>query len=73
MTAEIIELQIVTKLDIPVERVLNRALEADLAECVIVGFTQEGGLFFASNKADAGAVLYHLEMAKKRLLDICDA
>ena len=72
MMAEIVDLQVVTRLDIPAHKIIKRASEADLTEIVIVGFDAAGDLFFASNKGDAGTVIFHLEMAKKRLLDICD-
>ena len=70
--AEIIELPVITKLDIPVERVLRRAASANLNEVVIVGVDADGDLFFAANKADAGAVIWQLEMAKFRLLKLCE-
>ena len=70
--AEIVELSVVTKLDIPAERVISRAAEADLVEVVIVGFDKDGDLFFAANKADAGAVGWQLDMAKHRLLKLCE-
>ena len=43
-----------------------------MAEVVIVGFDEDGDLYFAANKADAGAVIWQLEMAKHRLLKLCD-
>lgn len=70
--AEIIDLQVVTTLDIPAERCIERARGADLEEVVIVGFDKDGELFFSANKADAGAVIWQLEMAKHRLLKLCD-
>lgn len=70
--AEIVELDVITKLDIPAERVIKRAAEANLTEVVIVGFDEDGELYFCSNKADAGAVIFHLEMAKLRLLKLCE-
>ncbi len=70
--AEVIELAVTTKLDLPVERVIKRAAEASLTEIVVVGFDEDGELFFAATKADAGAVIWQLEMAKYRLLKLCD-
>ena len=70
--AEIIDLQVVTKLDTPAERVIRKAADAGLDEVVIVGFNKDGDLFFAANKADAGAVIWQLEMAKHRLLKLCE-
>jgi hypothetical protein len=44
-------LQAVTRLDIPVERILAEAGDADLTLCIVVGEEQDGSLYFASNKA----------------------
>lgn len=70
--AEIIELNMVTRLDIPAERVIARAAEVEFVEIVVVGFTKAGEFYFTSNKADAGTIIYLMEMAKKRLLDLCE-
>lgn len=72
MSAEILIWDGVTKHDLPCDRVLQSAIEAGVTEVVICGFGKDGEFYFASNKADAGDVIYHLEMAKKKLLDICD-
>ena len=69
---DVIELRMATKIDLPPERIIERAAEAGLTEVVVVGFNGEGDLFFAASKADAGDVLYQLEMAKYRLLKLCD-
>ena len=50
-----------TKLDLPVERILQGALEADLDEVVIVGFDKDGNEYFASSVADGGQCMYHLQ------------
>lgn len=70
MGADIIELPVITKLDIPVERVIRKASEADLDEIVVVGSTKDGDFYFCSNKADGGTVLWLLEGAKMKLLKI---
>jgi hypothetical protein len=61
-------LQGVTRLDIPVERILAGAGDADLKLCVVVGEEQDGSLYFASNKASGPEVLWALERAKQALL-----
>lgn len=71
-TADIIDLNVVTKLDLPPEKVLNKALAAGLTEVVVIGLDPSGNFWFASSKADGGDVLWHLEIAKKRLLDLMD-
>ena len=69
---EVVELDMVTRLDLPAERYLRRALEADLEAVVVVGYTQDGEEYFASSIADGGEVLWLLERLKKQLLSIGD-
>lgn len=71
--SNVVELQVVTRLDVPVERILARATEAALTEVVVVGLKPDGKFYFASSKADGGDVLWLLEIAKKRLLEVGDA
>ena len=58
-----------TTLDIPVEKVLNGALKAELDVVILVGSTSEGELYFASSSGDETKVLWLIEKAKKDLLD----
>ena len=37
-----------------------------------LGMEGDGDFYFSSNKSDAGDVLYLIEMAKKKLMEICD-
>lgn len=62
----------VTRLDIPAERVLCRALENIFDKIVIVGYTEDGEEYFASSVADGGEVLWMLERAKHRLMTIVE-
>ena len=68
----VVELDMVTRLDIPVERVLNGAMKADLNNVFVVGWDQDGDLYTASSIADGAELLWMLELAKKRLLAIGD-
>lgn len=68
--ADVVPLNNVTKLDIPVERVLDGAV--DLERVVLVGWNKEGELHFASSFSDGGEVLWMFELAKKRLLEIAE-
>jgi hypothetical protein len=63
-------LRVSTTLDLPAERVLNAAINANLENCVIVGFDAEGKMHFASTKGSAGFVLWAFEKAKKVLMDL---
>ncbi len=70
MTAEIIDLPVVTTLDMPAEKVLQQAIKADLDHVVIVAYDKEGGFYFSSNKSDGGDALWLLEGAKAKLIKI---
>lgn len=70
MTAEIHIFNGITRLDQPAERILQKALDADLKTVVIMGYTQEGQEFFASSVADGGIALWLMERLKTQLLAI---
>jgi hypothetical protein len=70
--AEIVELDMITRLDIPVERILKKALEKGLKNVVLAGFTEDGDEYFASSVADGGAALWLLERCKWRLMKEVD-
>lgn len=70
MNEKIIEFHGITKLDIPVSKTLKFAKEANLQCAVVIGFDDNGEFYFASSKADGGYVIWLLEMAKKKLLEI---
>jgi hypothetical protein len=69
--SDVVELDVLTKLEIPVARVLQAAQDADITEVVVCGLTAEGELYFAASKADAGGILYLIEVAKARLMEAC--
>ena len=54
----VLVLPVVTKHDIPTERVLNAALAAELSGCFVVGVDASGEMYFASSFADGGDVLW---------------
>jgi hypothetical protein len=68
--ADVIMLDMVTRLDIPVERVLENAKDLVKDTVVVIGWDEDGGLYFASSKADGGDVLWLLEKAKQALLEV---
>lgn len=72
MSDNIVILNMVTNLDIPVERVITGATEADLEQVIILGFDKDGAEYFASSVADGAQCLWLMERAKKKLLDIVD-
>ena len=62
-------LPIVSRLDIPVAKVIEGATDADLQEIVVLGYRRDGSEFFASSQADGSEVLWLLERFKLQLLD----
>lgn len=69
---DVVILPVVTRLDIPPERILKGALEADLTEVVVVGYDKDGNEYFAASMASGGDALWHLERAKLKLLKVSD-
>ncbi len=70
--AEIVELDLITRLDIPVERILRRAMERNLSKVVVLGYDEDGEEYFCSSVAEGGVVVWMLERAKLKLLRISD-
>lgn len=68
----VVFLDVVTSLDLPVERIIEALRDADLEEIVVIGYKADGDEYFASNVASGANVLWHLERAKKKLLEIVD-
>lgn len=52
--------------------VMLKLAQGKLVEVVIVGFGKDGEIFFSSNVADGGAILWLFEKAKKMLLSFGD-
>jgi hypothetical protein len=69
MGADILTFNGITTLDIDADRMLQNAI-GELSEVIIIGYTKYGEEYFASSKADGSAVLWHLERAKKKLLEV---
>lgn len=57
-----------TKLDVPVDKVLDGAKAADLTEVLIIGFTKEGKPYGACSHNDAGLMLLRIEQTKQNIL-----
>lgn len=67
---EVVELGVVTSLPVPSEKLLQKAIEGGVTNVVIIGYDPEGQFWFASSDADGGDVIWLLEMAKKKILEI---
>lgn len=76
--SNVVELDVITRLDLPPERVLKWALEEDLESVVIIGCrkngheSKHGDEYFASSIAGGPEVVWMLERAKKKLLEMGD-
>lgn len=67
---DVVILPVITRLDQPVERILDMAVKADLKGVVIVGYDANGNEFFASSYASGGDALWHLQRASLKLLSV---
>ena len=70
MANNVIPIGCVTRLDLPVDQVLEGAKGMSLEGVVILGYLENGDQYFASTYADGGNVLWLLEMCKKQLLEM---
>ena len=65
-------LRVLTTLDVPIDRVLEGALAADLDAVVVLGYDKNGDEYFASSNADGGDVVWLMERMKLKLLQVTD-
>lgn len=70
--SNVVDLPVITTLPLDPNRVLQKALESGITEVVVLGFTKDGQEYFASSVSDGGAVVWHLERAKMKLLRLVD-
>lgn len=68
---EVVNLECVTRLDLPPDRVLKSAL-GKLKSVLVIGYDTEGTEYFASSLADGAEALWLMERSKKKLLEIGD-
>lgn len=59
-----------TKLDLTANRVLNAAIDEELEGVVIMGYSKDGGEYFASSYADGGTCLWLIERLKRQLINM---
>lgn len=69
MTDNVIPLGNITYLDNPPDRILEQSI-GKLEGCIVIGFDHEGGEYFCSSVADGGTVIWWLERAKFRLMQL---
>jgi len=71
MSGNVVPFPVVTRLDLPADRIITAA-QGNLEDVVIVGWDLNGDFYFGSSKADGAEVLWLLEIAKKKLLEVGD-
>jgi hypothetical protein len=67
---QVVDLNCITTLPIPTERVLQKASSLNFERVVIIGVLEDGGEYFASSEADGGCILWDMERAKFKLMNI---
>ena len=67
--SNIIDLPVITTLDLPSDRLLEKAI-GNVDDVLIIGWDKQGELYFASSKGDGGHCLWLMELAKKQLLEV---
>jgi hypothetical protein len=65
----VIALNVLTTINLPPERILNAALEADLAALVVVGYDKNGQYYFHSSIPHGATINWLLDQCKKRIID----
>lgn len=65
----VVDLNVETMLDIPADRILNSAVDARVEHAVVIGWGEDGELYFATSFGDVAQSLLLLELAKRELLD----
>lgn len=69
--APVTVLETITTHSLPTERVLNGALDAKLTSVIVIGWDEDGEFYFASSEASGASVVWDMEVAKKKLLEVC--
>lgn len=62
----------VTSHDLPVNRILQAAHDADLETVLILGYKKDGSEYFAASTADGAENIWLMERAKHNMMKICD-
>jgi len=70
MADNVIPLGNITRLNLPTERVMDECKGHCSDGVVIIGYDDDGDFYFASSIADGGSVLWLLEQAKLKLLQV---
>jgi len=66
--SNVVVLQVETTLDLPLDRVLDDARNAELEDCIILGWEHGKRFWLSSQTADVGKMLVLLERARMLLI-----
>ena len=66
---DVVVLDVETTVDIPAEKILQMALAAKLTDVVVVGYDDNGDLYFATSTAECGDNLLLFELAKAAMIE----
>jgi hypothetical protein len=69
---EVVELGNLTTLPIPTEKIISKAATCKFDRIIIIGLTADGEEYFASSEADGGCILWDMERAKFKLMNIAE-
>lgn len=69
---DVVDLNVVTRLDIDPIKVIDGAAKYNLKSVVILGYTEARDEYFASSIADGADVVWLLERSKHKLMAITD-
>lgn len=68
----VVHLDVPTLIDLPAKRILTAAIKVDLQEAIVAGYDKNGEFYFAATKSSLPDVLFMLEFAKKRTMEMAD-
>lgn len=65
---DVVEIGCVTSLDVPPEKVLQKAIEAKIEDVIVLGWDADGEFYVASSAASGPEFLWKLELARQHLM-----
>lgn len=67
---DVVELDTITRLPIPPNRVLEAAIDVVVDHVIVIGWDADGDMYFASSNPDGPETLWLLEKAKAAILAV---
>lgn len=61
---DVVILPVETTLDLPLDRILDAALAAEITDCLLMGYDRDGQFYMAAQTNDSGKLLVLLERAR---------